>query len=44
MLAQIILNYDVKLEQKTRPPNRWVGIICFPDASAKILFKKRNVE
>lgn len=43
MLAHILQNYDVKLEQEgMRPPSEWFGTTCGANRSAKVLFKKRT--
>jgi hypothetical protein len=42
MLAYILENYDVKLEQAgVRPPSEWFGTTCGANRSAKVLFRKR---
>ncbi|KAJ6539016.1 cytochrome P450 [Mycena capillaripes] len=44
MLAHILVNYDVKLEDESagRPPNQWFAAICIPNGAAKIMFRKRQ--
>ncbi|KAF8155335.1 cytochrome P450 [Mycena galopus ATCC 62051] len=43
MLAHIIQNYDVKLEQEgVRPPSDWFGTTCGANRSAKVLFRRRQ--
>ncbi|KAJ7058930.1 cytochrome P450 [Mycena amicta] len=43
MLAHILQNYDVKLEQEgVRPHSEWFGTTCGANRSAKILFRKRT--
>ncbi|KAJ7179450.1 cytochrome P450 [Mycena filopes] len=44
MLAHILVNYDVKLEDEAagRPPNVWFAAICIPNGAAKIMFRKRQ--
>ena len=43
MVAHLILNYDVKLENEgVRPPDTWLGAYCVPNQKAKMLFRKRQ--
>lgn len=43
MLAHIVINYDIKLEEEgVRPPNKWFGLTLIPDPTAKLLFRKRQ--
>ncbi|KAJ6567200.1 cytochrome P450 [Mycena vulgaris] len=44
MLAHVLLNYDVKLEDENagRPPNQWFAAICIPNTTANVLFRKRQ--
>lgn len=42
MMAYLVLNYDMKLEEDgVRPPDEWLFVNCFPNRTAEILFKKR---
>lgn len=42
MLAHVLDNYDVKLEQEgVRPPSEWFGTTCAANTKAKVLFRKR---
>ncbi|KAJ7143757.1 cytochrome P450 [Mycena epipterygia] len=42
MLAHVVDNYDVKLEQEgVRPPSEWFGTTCAANTKAKVLFRKR---
>ncbi|KAJ6627497.1 cytochrome P450 [Mycena sp. CBHHK59/15] len=45
MLAHILLNYDVKLEDENagRPPNQWFAAICMPNRTANVLFRRRQL-
>ncbi|KAJ6510168.1 cytochrome P450 [Mycena vitilis] len=44
MLAHILVNYDVRLEDESagRPPNQWFAAICIPNGAAKVMFRKRQ--
>lgn len=43
MLAHLVLNYDVKLENEgVRPPNFWFISSCSPNLTAEVLFRKRQ--
>ncbi|KAJ7499255.1 cytochrome P450 [Mycena latifolia] len=44
MLAHILVNYDVKLEDESagRPPNQWFAAICIPNGTANVMFRKRQ--
>ncbi|KAJ7087179.1 cytochrome P450 [Mycena belliarum] len=44
MLAHVLLNYDVKLEDESagRPPNQWFAAICIPNGKANVMFRKRQ--
>ena len=42
VMAHIIINYDIKLEQLGRPKDRWMGILSYPDPSIKVLFRRRE--
>ncbi|KAJ6568361.1 cytochrome P450 [Mycena vulgaris] len=43
ILAHIVLNYDVKLQNdEGRPQNQYIASACIPHASAKVLFRKRR--
>ncbi|KAJ7065402.1 cytochrome P450 [Mycena amicta] len=44
ILAHILLNYDIKLEDeaKGRPENQYIASACLPNEKAKVLFKKRQ--
>ena len=42
MLAHIVMNYDVKLEDdKPEPQMQFIGTLILPDTSAKVMFRKR---
>ena len=42
MLAYLVMNYDVKLENEgVKPPNEWFGINCIPNRNGKVMFRKR---
>ncbi|KAF9235149.1 cytochrome P450 [Melanogaster broomeanus] len=41
MLAHIVVSYDVKLEDSTRPQSSVVGIAIKPNARGKVMFRKR---
>ena len=44
MLAYVIMNYDVKLENDgVRPKDMWSGTCCVPDPNSKVLFRRRAV-
>lgn len=40
MMAYLVLNYDMKLEDGVRPPDEWLFVNCSPNRTAEILFKK----
>jgi Cytochrome P450 len=43
MMAHLVLNYDVKLENEgVRPPDIWLGGYCIPNQKANVLFRKRQ--
>ena len=43
MMAYIVMNYDVKLEQEgVRPPNVYAGFVVAPNPTAKVLFRKHQ--
>jgi len=43
MLAHMVMNYDVKVENEgVRPPDKWIMSACIPNPNAKLLFR-RNV-
>lgn len=43
MMAHLVLNYDVKLENNgVRPPDIWLGGYCVPNQKANVLFRKRQ--
>ncbi|KAJ6559929.1 cytochrome P450 [Mycena capillaripes] len=45
MLAHIVLNYDVRLENEgVRPPDQLFDALRIPNQKAKVLFRKRAVE
>jgi cytochrome P450 len=44
LLSHILLNYDVKLETSKRPENRFFALSILPDTTAKVFFKRRNVD
>lgn len=42
MLAHVIMNYDVKLENEgVRPKDMWFISACMPNMNAKVLFRRR---
>ncbi|KIM38724.1 hypothetical protein M413DRAFT_447671 [Hebeloma cylindrosporum] len=42
MLAHVVMNYDVKLENEgVRPKDMWLMVSCVPNPDAKVLFRKR---
>jgi hypothetical protein len=42
MLAHIVMNYDVKMEQEgVRPADLWFMYSCIPNRKAEVLFRKR---
>ena len=44
IMAHLIVNYDVKLEQEgMRPLNKYFGLAVLPDPTAVVLFRKRRV-
>ncbi|TFK56598.1 cytochrome P450 [Heliocybe sulcata] len=44
MLAHLVLNYDVKLENEgVRPPDEWVGVSRVPNRTAEVMFRKRQI-
>ncbi|KJA25790.1 hypothetical protein HYPSUDRAFT_37266 [Hypholoma sublateritium FD-334 SS-4] len=44
MLAHVVLHYEVKFEDRKRPPNIIVDMNCFPDLEAKIFIKRSKGE
>ncbi|KAL7270412.1 hypothetical protein RUND412_006885 [Rhizina undulata] len=42
MLIQILVNYDVKVEDGKRPKNITFGVVNVPDPKAKVYFRKRQ--
>jgi cytochrome P450 len=43
MLAHLVLNYDVKLENEgVRPTDVWYGPACVPNQTAEVMFRKRR--
>lgn len=42
MLAHILMNYDVKLEDGVRPPNICFGEVVIPNTKAQVMFRKRQ--
>lgn len=42
MLAHIVTNYDIKLEQDTYPKKMIVEANSIPNMTAKILFRRRT--
>jgi hypothetical protein len=43
MLAHVVLNYDVKLENEgVRPANTWFANSCVPNPKAEVMFRKRE--
>ena len=45
MLAHVVLNYDIKLENGgvRRPLNKNYKVACIPDPTIKLLFRKRKI-
>ena len=42
MLAHIVLNYDMKMENEgVRPPDVWLALSCIPNPRGKVMFRKR---
>jgi cytochrome P450 len=42
MLAHLVMNYDMKLENDgVRPADMWVAANCVPNPNAKVLFRRR---
>jgi Cytochrome P450 len=42
MLAHVVMNYDVKLENEgVRPKDMWLVTSCLPNLDAKVLFRRR---
>lgn len=44
MLAHVLLHYEVKFEDRERPPNTIVDMNCLPDLEAKILIRRSKGE
>lgn len=45
MFAHLITNYDMKLAKEgVRPADQWLSILCMPNTSAKVLFRKRRCQ
>lgn len=43
MMAHLILNYDIKMENEgVRPPNVSFALACVPNMSAKVMFRRRR--
>jgi len=43
MIAYLILNYDVKMENEgVRPANLWSGFTCLPNTRARVMFRRRQ--
>ncbi|KIJ50513.1 hypothetical protein M422DRAFT_27187 [Sphaerobolus stellatus SS14] len=43
MMAQLLLNYDIKLEKQGVPPRPlWHGFSCVPDSSINVMFRRRQ--
>jgi len=43
MLAHLVLNYDVKLENEgVRPSDMWFMVNCIPNRTAEVLFRRRQ--
>ncbi|KAF9235148.1 cytochrome P450 [Melanogaster broomeanus] len=42
MLAHVVVSYDIKLEDGTRPQSSRAGIAIMPNARAKVMFRKRT--
>lgn len=43
MMAHLILNYDLKMENEgVRPPNVSVALACIPDLTAKVMIRRRQ--
>jgi hypothetical protein len=44
MLAHVVLNYDLKMDNGgRRPENVWIGRVSLPDPKAQVSFRKRAV-
>jgi len=44
MLAHLVLNYDVKLENEgVRPVDVWLGPNCVPNQTAEVMFRKHQL-
>ncbi|GJJ15196.1 hypothetical protein Clacol_009472 [Clathrus columnatus] len=44
MMAYLVLNYDVKMENEgVRPPNIVVASSCIPDMTAHVMFRRRRL-
>ena len=43
MMAYIVMNYDIELEDKSgRPPNMYIGTATVPNPKAKVKFRARQ--
>lgn len=43
MLAYLVLNYEVKMEQEgVKPRDEWFGVTCVPNRRAHVLFRLRS--
>jgi hypothetical protein len=45
MLAHVVMNYDVKLDESVngvRPPGMHIGYSGIPNTKAKVYFRKRS--
>ncbi|GJJ15189.1 hypothetical protein Clacol_009465 [Clathrus columnatus] len=44
MMAYLVLNYDVKMENEgVRPPNVAAALSCIPDVTAHVMFRRRRL-
>ena len=42
MMAHVVMNYDVKLENAgVRPEDKWIATSCVPNPNVKVLFRRR---
>ncbi|KAF9229083.1 cytochrome P450 [Gyrodon lividus] len=41
MMAHLVLNYDMKLKEGIRPPDKWFQMNCLPNRTVEIMFRRR---
>ncbi|KIJ21932.1 hypothetical protein PAXINDRAFT_165267 [Paxillus involutus ATCC 200175] len=41
MMAHLVLNYDMKLKEGKRPPDKWFLMNCSPNRTVEIMFRRR---